>query len=96
MIKLISSQSDWPLPDRLCETPPLPASDRGAMRSIERTHDALRKLLVLIETQPHKLRPSPRTDRAANETSHAWQRRIRIPNIVIPPEDFEHFGSTRD
>jgi len=56
MIKLISSQSDWPLPDRLCETPPLPASDRGAMRSIERTHDALRKLLVLIETQPHKAR----------------------------------------
>lgn len=59
MIKLISSQSDRPLPKRLYEDLPAPVSDGGiAVGSAGRTagHGALRKLLVLIEAQSHKSR----------------------------------------
>jgi len=55
MIKLISSQSDRPLSKRLDDDLPIPPSDGGAAvgsaGGIVRT-SALRKLLVLVETQP--------------------------------------------
>jgi hypothetical protein len=60
MIKLVSPPSDRPLPKALYEDLPTRASDRGASAaSAGRTdgHGALRKLLALIETQPHKFGP---------------------------------------
>ena len=59
MIKLISAPSDRPLPNRLYEDLQTWPSDRGAaVGSGGKTdgHGALRKLLALIETQPHKFR----------------------------------------